>query len=77
MAVARPPQADLAREPHKRGPDRAGGHTPPVLGDEKAAAFRDGIDAIARLDIRTERLLGGQMQWQTPRLAKLAVADGE
>src|SRR5262249_26886227 len=77
MTVARPPQANLTRESHKRGPDRAGGQTHPVLGDEKAGAFRDGIDAIARLDIPTERLLGSQMQWQTTRLAKFAVADGE
>jgi len=77
MAVARAPQADLARELHKRGSDRASGQSPPVLRDKKTGAFRDGIDMVAPLDILTECLLRGQMQRQTTRFAKLAVADGQ
>jgi hypothetical protein len=77
MAVVRAPQADLARELHKRGADRASGQSHPVLGDKKTGAFRDGIDVVAPLDILTECLWRGQMQRQTTRCAKLAVADGK
>jgi len=60
MAVARAPQADRARELHKRGSDRASGQSPPVLGDKKTGAFRDGIDvaAILILEITTYQAWG-------------------
>src|SRR5689334_20489130 len=62
MAIARAPQADRAREFHKRGSDRARGQAHPVLRDKKTGAFRDGIDVVAPLDILPECLLRRQMQ---------------
>src|SRR5256885_13716925 len=62
MAVVRAPQADLARELHKRGSDRAGGQPHPGLRNEKARAFPDGINVVAPPYILTECLLRGQMK---------------
>jgi len=39
MAVVRAPQADLARELHKRGSDRAGGHRIPCSETKKLGLF--------------------------------------
>src|SRR2546427_12932337 len=59
IAVAWAPHADLARELHKRGSDRASGQAPPGLGDKKTGAFRDGIIVVAPLDRLTECLSAG------------------